>query len=120
MKDDTGLALYRKAGELAMPVGVMCFKGFGRHVKEIEALLASSPDTKVCIRLTYVSGKCTIHRDGSPWWALLLAAKLLLVVLQKLLLNERIKVPDAYSTSLRSRRRIDDPYPNPETPTTFA
>lgn len=47
MKDDTGLALYRKAGELGLPVGVMCFKGFGRHVEEIEALLASSPQTKV-------------------------------------------------------------------------
>ncbi|CAM9245020.1 unnamed protein product [Scytosiphon promiscuus] len=49
MKDDTGLALYRKAGELSMPVGVMCFKGFGRHVKEIEALLASSPQTKLVV-----------------------------------------------------------------------
>lgn len=47
MKDDTGLALYRKAGELGMPVGVMCFKGLGLHVKEIEALLQSSPETKV-------------------------------------------------------------------------
>lgn len=47
MKDDTGIALYQKAGELGLPVGVMCFKGFGRHVKEIEALLASSPPTKV-------------------------------------------------------------------------
>lgn len=48
MKDDTGVALYGKAGELGMPVGVMCFKGFGRHVKEIEALLLSSPQTKAC------------------------------------------------------------------------
>lgn len=47
MKDDTGIALYRKAGELGLPVGVMCFKGFGLHVKEIEALLESSPPTKV-------------------------------------------------------------------------
>lgn len=49
MKDATGLALYRKAGELGMPVGVMCFKGFGLHVEEIEALLQSSPQTKVCL-----------------------------------------------------------------------
>lgn len=47
MQDETGLALYRKAGELGMPVGVMCFKGFGLHVGEIEALLKSSPKTKV-------------------------------------------------------------------------
>ncbi|CAM9162126.1 unnamed protein product [Pylaiella littoralis] len=49
MKDDTGVALYGKAGELGMPVGVMCFKGFGRHVKEIEALLLSSPQTKLVV-----------------------------------------------------------------------
>lgn len=47
MKDDTGLAMYRKAGELNMPVGVMCFKGFGLHVGEIKALLESFSDTKV-------------------------------------------------------------------------
>ena len=47
MKDETGIALYRKAGELNCPVGVMCFKGFGRHVEEIRALLTSSPQTKV-------------------------------------------------------------------------
>lgn len=47
MKDDTGLAMYRKAGELDMPVGVMCFKGFGLHVGEIKALLESFSDTKV-------------------------------------------------------------------------
>lgn len=48
MKDATGIALYQKAGELNYPVGVMCFKGFGRHVEEIKTLLASSPQTKVC------------------------------------------------------------------------
>lgn len=47
MQDETGVALYLKAGELGMPVGVMCFKGFGLHVKDIEALLQSSPQTKV-------------------------------------------------------------------------
>lgn len=53
MKDDTGVALFRKAGELGLPVGVMCFKGFGRHVEEIETLLLSSPQTKArcpCMR----------------------------------------------------------------------
>lgn len=48
MKDETGVALYRKAGELNCPVGVMCFKGLGRHVDEIKTLLTSSPPTKVC------------------------------------------------------------------------
>eukprot|EP00903_Cladosiphon_okamuranus_P019921 g18308.t1 len=49
MKDETGIALYRKAGELNCPVGVMCFKGFGRHVEEIKALLSSSPQTKLVV-----------------------------------------------------------------------
>lgn len=47
MKDGTGLALYEKAGELGMAVGVMCFKGLGLHIEEIKALLESSPRTKV-------------------------------------------------------------------------
>lgn len=47
MKDETGLALYRRAGELGMPVGVMCFKGLCLHLDEIKALLESSPETKV-------------------------------------------------------------------------
>lgn len=60
MKDDTGVALYGKAGELGMPVGVMCFKGFGRHVKEIEALLLSSPQTKVCCVCCTISLWCIL------------------------------------------------------------
>lgn len=47
MRDETGLALYRKAGELRMPVGVMCFKGLGLHIEDIKGLLESSPQTKV-------------------------------------------------------------------------
>lgn len=57
MQDETGLALYLKAGELGMPVGVMCFKGFGLHVKDIEALLQSSPQTKV--RYSSITVYCT-------------------------------------------------------------
>lgn len=49
MRDETGLALYRKAGELDMPVGVMCFKGLGLHIQDIKALLESSPQTKVLV-----------------------------------------------------------------------
>lgn len=61
MTDDTGVALFRKAGELGLPVGVMCFKGFGRHVEEIEALLLSSPQTKArCLYIRFFSpgGTC--------------------------------------------------------------
>lgn len=55
MQDETGLALYRKAGELDMPVGVMCFKGLGLHIEDIHALLESSPQTKVCVASLPVS-----------------------------------------------------------------
>lgn len=55
MQDETGLALYRKAGELDMPVGVMCFKGLGLHIEDIHALLESSPQTKVCVACLPVS-----------------------------------------------------------------
>lgn len=50
MKDETGLALYQRAGELNMPVGVMCFKGLRLHFEEIKSLLQCSPQTKVQIR----------------------------------------------------------------------
>ena len=77
MRDETGLALYRKAGELGMPVGVMCFKGFGLHVEEIEALLRSSPETKV---------RC-IHRCCFLFvFVLVLVSVLVLLVLVALLL----------------------------------
>lgn len=52
MKDETGLALYRRAGELSMPVGVMCFKGLGLHLEEIKTLLELSPQTKVYLMAT--------------------------------------------------------------------
>lgn len=47
MKDETGLALYKRAGELNMPVGVMCFKGLRLHLDDMKTLLEASPRTKV-------------------------------------------------------------------------
>lgn len=49
MADETGLAMFRKAGELGLVVGFMPFKGLGSHATEIEALLRASPETKVII-----------------------------------------------------------------------
>lgn len=49
MADDIGAAMFRKAGELGLVVGFMAFEGLGRHIVEVEALLKSSPDTKVII-----------------------------------------------------------------------
>lgn len=49
MADDTGKALFRRAGELGLVVGFMPFKGLSTRVDEIEQLLVSSPETKVII-----------------------------------------------------------------------
>ena len=44
-----GKALFEKAGELVLPVGIMCFSGFTAQAPAIEALMKSSPDTTVVI-----------------------------------------------------------------------
>lgn len=49
MSDEAGRKFYKQCGELEMPVGFMCFKGFNQHSQEIEKLLQSSPSTKVII-----------------------------------------------------------------------
>lgn len=64
MKDETGMALYRKAGELNMPVGVMCFKGLGLHMQDIEALLKSSPQTKVVVFAPLLHVWCLLHSEN--------------------------------------------------------
>ena len=42
-------ALYTRAGELGMPVGVMCFRGLGPFVDGLEALLKAAPATTLVI-----------------------------------------------------------------------
>lgn len=43
--NSAGLAVYKKCGELKMPVGIMCFKGLPLHYTDIVDLLEASPDT---------------------------------------------------------------------------
>lgn len=62
--------MYRTAGELGLPVGHMPFKGFLRHVDEIEQLLRNYPATK-CI-LDHL-GFCSAADPGSEEWQRLLA-----------------------------------------------
>ena len=45
----TALALYKRCGELAMPVGVMTFGGLLPHVPAVRALVAHSPTTNLII-----------------------------------------------------------------------
>ena len=45
MSQGAGLAVYKRCGELHMPVGVMCFQGLQLHYDDILGLLKASPDT---------------------------------------------------------------------------
>lgn len=49
MDSEVGKALYAKAGELKMPVGVMAFSGLPTQLAAVEALLLHSPSTKLII-----------------------------------------------------------------------
>jgi predicted TIM-barrel fold metal-dependent hydrolase len=45
MSTEAGLAVYKRCGELGMPVGVMCFQGLSLHYDDILQLLQTSPST---------------------------------------------------------------------------
>jgi predicted TIM-barrel fold metal-dependent hydrolase len=49
MDSPVGRALYKRAGELKMPVGVMCFQGFLPQLPALTALLDASPATTLVI-----------------------------------------------------------------------
>lgn len=48
MSQGSGLDVYRRCGELQMPVGIMCFQGLSLHYDDIVQLLEQSPKT-ICI-----------------------------------------------------------------------
>ena len=45
MSKGSGLEVYKRCGELGVPVGIMCFKGLDLHYEDIIDLLESSPKT---------------------------------------------------------------------------
>ena len=70
MSQGRGKEFYRQCGELGLPVGFMCFKGFGSHASDIEALLEAHPRTK-CV----IDHFGFLLQDGEPQeeaWARLL------------------------------------------------
>ncbi|CAJ1421495.1 unnamed protein product [Effrenium voratum] len=76
MADDVGKALFRRAGELKLPVGFMPFKGLSQHVADIEALMEHSPETQVIIDhwgffLQPATGFGERSLDEESWQALL-------------------------------------------------
>ena len=49
MSQGAGLAVYKRCGELHMPVGVMCFQGLQLHYDDIVELLKASPKTTMIL-----------------------------------------------------------------------
>ena len=49
MDSPVGMAMYKRAGELGMPVGVMAFGGLTPLLPSIKTLLESSPNTKMIL-----------------------------------------------------------------------
>ena len=45
MSNGSGLQVYKRCGELGIPVGIMCFKGLDLHYDDIIDLLQKSPQT---------------------------------------------------------------------------
>jgi len=77
MCNDVGQSLFAKAGELGMPVGVMCFKGLDLHFDDIQELLKSNPNTKVIIDHFgfFKQGSNTLEDDDRIFSQLLSLAK---------------------------------------------
>lgn len=49
MSEGAGLAVYKRCGELQMPVGIMCFQGLQLHYDDVVALLKASPKTTMVL-----------------------------------------------------------------------
>jgi predicted TIM-barrel fold metal-dependent hydrolase len=62
MSNGPGLAVYKRCGEMNVPVGVMCFKGLGLHFDDILALIENSPNT---ILILDHFGFCALDDDGN-------------------------------------------------------
>ena len=65
-----GLAVYRRCGEMKIPVGVMCFKGLGLHIDDILNLIDKSPDTPLILDHL---GFCALNEEGDKAFEQLLS-----------------------------------------------
>lgn len=72
MSEDSGcgLAVYKRCGEMKLPVGVMCFKGLDLHYDDILALIAKSPETPLILDHL---GFCALNDDGDAAFEKLLS-----------------------------------------------
>lgn len=69
MSSDSGMSVYKRCGELNVPVGIMCFKGLDLHYDDIVQLIEKSPGT-VCI-LDHM-GFCALNEKGEKQFEQLL------------------------------------------------
>ena len=61
----SGLAVYKRCGELNMPVGIMCFKGLDLHIDDIRSLLESSSKTMMILDHFSFTSLSNTNDDGS-------------------------------------------------------
>ena len=66
----SGLDVYRRCGELLMPVGVMCFKGLELHYDDIVKLIEASPATTLVLDHM---GFCSLDQRGEAAFKQLLS-----------------------------------------------
>ncbi|KAL7460768.1 hypothetical protein ACHAXS_001212 [Conticribra weissflogii] len=59
--DGAGMAVYRRCGELNIPVGIMCFKGLSLHYEDILDLISKSPKTTLILDHL---GFCALNKKG--------------------------------------------------------
>jgi predicted TIM-barrel fold metal-dependent hydrolase len=65
-----GLAVYKRCGELNVPVGVMCFKGLELHIDDIVHLISASPETVLILDHL---GFCALNEEGDKAFEKLLS-----------------------------------------------
>ena len=72
MSEDSGcgLAVYKRCGEMKIPVGIMCFKGLKLHIDDILALISKSPET---IMILDHMGFCALNDEGDEAFEQLLS-----------------------------------------------
>lgn len=49
MCDAAGMAVYKRCGELRMPVGIMCFQGLSLHYEDVQKFAQESPKTPLIL-----------------------------------------------------------------------
>mmetsp|Transcript_36638 Transcript_36638/g.93659 ORF Transcript_36638/g.93659 Transcript_36638/m.93659 type:complete len:354 (+) Transcript_36638:95-1156(+) len=93
MADEVGMAMYKRAGELGVPVGIMTFKGLLNHIDDIRQLCDASPQTTLMMD-HFGFCKCATP-DSEEWKALL----------------DLAKYPQVYIKTSAFFRVSADPYP---------